>query len=307
MAEYSISEISANPIAEGVRFTLGGATAYAVRQESKDVALRIRRGGHTARQALARIPFVRGIARFVYGVTDLMGGLAQSADLAPQHITRGCRWEQNLARWMRIRPESLIAFGSGVLAVVILIGLLFALPLGIEKLVYLNPYPLPRPAENAIVCLSRIVGLLLALALVVRLRVMRRLRMYQGAINKVVNTYQGGGGHVTVEEAKDAFYLCPRCDMAFIALVLCLSVAAYAAVRTYTLPVQLLVRALLTLAIAGVVNEPVAAIERLSPDAPAAPLMEPLLWLQRLFVAEPHEQMVEVAVFAFNAARENDI
>ncbi len=307
MAEYSISEISANPVSEGVRFTLGGATAFAVRQESKDVALRIRRGGHTARQTLARIPFVRGIARFIYGVADLMGGLTESADLAPQRITRGFAWEQCLARWMRLRPESMIAFGSGVLAVIILAGLLFALPLGIEKLVYLNPYPLPRPAENAIVCLSRIIGLLLSLALVARLRVMRRLRMYQGAINKVINTYQGGGGHVTVEAAKDAFYLSPRCDMAFITLVLCLSIAAYAAVRTYTLPVQLLVRTLMTLAIAGVVNEPVAALERLSPDAPAAPLIEPMLWLQRLFAAEPHEQMVEVAVFAFNAARENDI
>ena len=307
MAEYSISEISASPVSEGVRFTLCGATAFAVRQESKDVALRIRRGGHSARRTLARIPFVRGIARFIYGITDLLGGISESADLAPQHITRGFPWEQSLARWLRVRPESMIAFGSGLLAILVLGALLFALPFGVERLVYLNPAPLPRAVENGIVCVSRILGLLAAMAIVPRLRVLRRLRMYQGAINKVVNTYQSDGGRVTLEAAKDAYYLSPRCDLAFITLVLCLSIIGFALVRTYTLPVQLLVRVLLMLAIAGVVNEPVAALENLGSDSPAAPLIEPMLWLQRLYAAEPHEQMVEVAVFAFNAARENDI
>ena len=307
MAEYSISEISANPVSEGVRFTLGGATAFAVRQETKDVALRIRRGGQPGRRVLSRIPILRGMGRFVFGITDLVGGLSESADLEPQHITRGARWEQTAARWMRIRPESMIAFGSGILLVVILAALLFGLPMGVEKLVYLNPVPLPRYVENGIVCLSRIAGLLGALAIIPRLRVLRRLCMYQGAINKVINTYQDNGGHVTLEAAKEAWYISPRCDMAFITLVLCLSIIAYAFVRTYTVPVQLLVRVLLTLAIAGLVNEPIQALENMTPDAPAAPLIEPMLWLQRLFTAEPHEQMVEVAVFAFNAARENDI
>lgn len=307
MAEYSISEISASPVSEGVRFTLGGATAFAVRQESKDVALRIRRGGHGFRQTVAHIPFARGIARFLCGIGDLVGGLSESADLEPQHITRGFQWEQVAADWMRIRPESLVAFGSGLLVIVVLAALLFAMPIGVEKLVYLNPVPLPRAAENAIVCASRIAGLLAALAIIPRLRVLRRLCMYQGAINKVINTYENTGGHVTLEAAKDAWHISPRCDMAFVTLVLCLSIIAYALVRTYTLPVQLLVRVLLTLAIAGVINEPIAALENMSPEEPAAPLIEPMLWLQRLFVTEPHEQMVEVAVFAFNAARENDI
>ena len=307
MAEYSISEISANPVSEGVRFTLGGATAFAVRQESKDVALRIRRGGQPGRRILSRIPILRGMCRFIFGITDLVGGLSESADLEPQHITRGARWEQTAAKWMRIRPESMIAFGSGILLVVILAALLFGLPMGVEKVLSLNPVPLPRAAENVIVCLTRIVGLLAALAVVPRLRVMRWLCMYQGAINKVINTYQGNGGHVTLEEAKEAWYISPRCDFAFVTLVLCLSIIAYALVRTYTLPLQLLLRVALTLAIAGLVNEPIQALENMSPDDPAAPLIEPMLWLQRLFVAEPHEQMVEVAVFAFNAARENDI
>ena len=35
--------LSASPVAEGVRFSVGSATAFAVRRKTKDVALRIRR------------------------------------------------------------------------------------------------------------------------------------------------------------------------------------------------------------------------------------------------------------------------
>ena len=305
MAEYSISEIHAAPLAEGARFTLGGATAFAVRQESKDVALRIRRGGSGARRTLSRIPFVRGMARFVYTLADLIGGLNESADLEPQHIAKGTYAERKTARWLRLRPESMVAFGSGLLILLILAALLFGLPLGVQALLNVAG-SLPRAAVNAIVCFSRVLGLLGSMALIPRLRVVRRLCMYQGAINKVINTYQENSGHVTFESAKDAFCIAPRSDMAFVTLVLVLSIVAFALVRTYTLPVQLLVRVLGVLVIAAVVNEPLKALEDMNPEDPAAPLIEPMLWLQRLFVAEPHEQMVEVAVFAFNAAREND-
>ena len=37
------NRVHACPVAEGVRIQVGNATAFAVRQESKDVALRLRR------------------------------------------------------------------------------------------------------------------------------------------------------------------------------------------------------------------------------------------------------------------------
>ena len=306
MADYSISEISASPIAEGARFTLGGATALAVRQANKDVAMRIRRGGHPVRQALAHIPFVRGMARFVFGIVDFIGGLAESADLEPQRIHRGTNIESGAARLLQLHPESLVSFGSGVLALLILAALLFALPLGAQAIIDRAALGLPRAGQNAIMCAVRVVGLLAALAILPRLRVLRRLSMYRGAIHKVINAYQSTGGHVSVEKAEEAFCISPRCDMAFITLVLCLSLIGYSLALTYTLWVQLLVRLLIPLAIAAVVNEPIQALEDMDPEDPAAPLIEPMLWLERLFAFEPHKQMVEVAVFAFNAAREND-
>ena len=52
MAINRRSNIHASPVAEGVRFRIGSATAFAVRKENKDVALRIRREYHPVYDAM---------------------------------------------------------------------------------------------------------------------------------------------------------------------------------------------------------------------------------------------------------------
>ena len=54
-------------------------------------------------------------------------------------------------------------------------------------------------------------------------------------------------------------------------------------------------------------GKPIYLVERLSAMNPLRVLRAPLMWLERLFVVEPHSQMVEVALCAFNAAKENNI
>jgi uncharacterized protein YqhQ len=83
-------------------------------------------------------------------------------------------------------------------------------------------------------------------------------------------------------------------------------VIAFALIRTFTLPVQVLVRALTVLAIAAVLNEPLRLLERAKPTPLVNALLAPQLLLERCFTRRPHAQMVEVALYAFNAAREND-
>ena len=98
-----------------------------------------------------------------------------------------------------------------------------------------------------------------------------------------------------------------KCDMAFFMLVVVLSIIMFSLVRIYTLPVQILVRFLIVLVIAAIVNEPFHALEDASEESAFAALLNPAMAFERLFVREPHSQMVEVALCAFKAARENDI
>lgn len=305
MSEKNDLTIHASPVAEGVRFQIGSATAFAVRKESKDVALRIRREYHPARDAMERIPFLRGIVRLVGGVADFLDGVFESAQLEPQAIVKGSRAEQRFSELFRIRPTSLVAVGSGIVILLLLGGLALVGPWALVKYV-LPRFELSRPAINAVGCAARVLAWLLSALLIPRLRVISRFCMYRGAINKVLNTPAERDGHVSREKAERASCLSRKSDAAFAVTVLLLSVIAFALVRTITLPVQLLVRVLGVLTIAAVVNEPLRLLENARPRPAVNALLAFHLWLERRLTREPHPQMVEVAVYAYNAAREND-
>jgi uncharacterized protein YqhQ len=299
------NRVHACPVAEGVRIQVGNATAFAVRQDSKDVALRLRREYHPARDAMERIPFLRGIVRLITSVADFLDGVSESAQLMPQQIVKGTRFEQRFATLFRIHPTSLVASLS-ILAVLFLIGgLVIAGPWALVKFV-LPRYELSREAINAIACATRVLAMLLCALLVPRLRVVDRFAMYRGAINRVLNAAPGDDGLVTQQAAEKASFLSRRSDAAFILTVLILSVIAFALIRTFTLPIQLLVRVLTVLAIAAVLNEPIRALERAKATPLVNALLGPQLLLERCLTRRPHAQMVEVAVYAYNAAKEND-
>lgn len=297
--------VHTTPVAEGVRIQVGSATAFAVRQDSKDVALRLRREYHPARDAMERIPFLRGIVRLITSVADFLDGVSESAQLMPQQIVKGTRFEQRFATLFRIHPTSLVASLS-ILAVLFLIGgLVIAGPWALVKFV-LPRYELSREAINAIACATRVLAMLLCALLVSRLRVVDRFAMYRGAINRVLNAAPGDDGLVTQQAAEKASFLSRRSNAAFILTVLILSVIAFALIRTFTLPIQLLVRVLTVLAIAAVLNEPIRALERAKATPLVNALLGPQLLLERCLTRRPHAQMVEVAVYAYNAAKEND-
>ena len=297
--------IHASPVAEGVRFQIGSATAFAVRKENKDVALRLRREFHPMRDGMERIPFLRGIVRLVGGTMDFLDGVAESAQLMPQQIVRGSRFEQRFAELFRANSTNLVATGSALVILLMLVGLVGMGPWALVKYV-LPRFELPRPAINAIGCAARVLMGLLSALLIPRLRIVNRLCMYRGAINRVLNAPEEADGTILREKAEAASHLSRHSDAAFAVTVLLLSVIAFALVRTFTLPVQLLVRALIVLSVAAVINEPLRLLENARPGGFVDFLLAFHLWLERRLVRVPHVQMLEVAVYAYNAAREND-
>ena len=269
------------------------------------MALRIRRERRPLRSAMERTPFLRGIHRLATSVFDLVDGISESSELQPQRITRGSAFAQGFSRLFRVKPEGIVALGTALMIPFLLLGLVYVLPLAVETFV-LPGFELTRPWENGIVCAVRAFGALLAVGLCARLRLMDRLCMYRGAINKVLNAYEARRRPMTQDAAAKASRIYHKSDMAFLTVVLLVSIVAFAPIRTFTLPAQVLVRALTVCVVAAVVNEPIRTLENLRPKHPLALLLKPYLWIECMFVIEPHRQMIEVAVYAFNAAREND-
>ena len=223
----------------------------------------------------------------------------------PQQIVRGSRFEARFAELFRVNPTSFVAAGSAIVILFMLVGLVLLGPWALAKWV-LPKYELSRPAINAVACAARVVAMLLSAMIIPRLRVVSRLCMYRGAINKVLNTPAGRDGRVSQAQAEQASHLTRRSDAAFVVAVLILSVVAFALVRVNTLPVQLIARVLIVLSIAAIVNEPLRLLEDARPSPFTNVLLAFHLFMERCFTRKPHPQMVEVAVLACNAAREND-
>ena len=122
MARHLKTPVYSAPVAEGARFTVGSATAFAVRREEKDIALRIRRERRPLRRAFSQMPFVRGMLRLKLATFGFVDGIAESGELFPQRVTKGTRPEQAFADLFQVHPEGLVGFLSGVLIPVLLLG-----------------------------------------------------------------------------------------------------------------------------------------------------------------------------------------
>lgn len=315
MSRININRISAFPVAEGARFQAGNYIAFAVRNQNKDLSVRVRKERRPLRRVMRRIPFVRGMLRLWTSIFGFLDATNESAELEPQDIVRGTRFERGFAELFRANPVNLVALGSAILMPILMIGLIFVAPWAVEKFAFplasqkwaLPQWLLSRAGINGIVCGVRIICTILCAYLICRLRIMNRFCMYRGAIHKVLNAHvHSDGKRMTLDYANAQRRISRRCDAAFVLIVITLSMIAFACVRTQTLHVQLLVRILLILCIAGIVNEPILFLEKLSDRHPLSWLLAPVMWLERIFVIEPHPQMVEVALCAYNAALESN-
>lgn len=298
--------VLATPVAEGVRFEVGSATACAVRNRDKDISVRVFQESHAVRGILSRIPLLRGVARLFGAVSALFRGLDEAEELEPRSAVRGSAFTQEFARLFRTKPMTVSAFVSALLVPVILLAMMLGLPMLVEFGLAQIP-GLPRAAVNIVCCLFRLLGALLSVYMICRLKVVNRLCMYRGAAGKVINAYEAYGSGLTHESVVLSPRLTDKSDGAFLIVVMLLSIAAFACVRTDVLLIQLGYRIAVILAAAAVSNEIILPLERANPNSSLAVIRRPLMELQHLFTIEPHNQMIEVALCAFRAACENDL
>lgn len=305
MESKNDSRAACMPAAEGVRFDFGDASACAVRNEARDIAVRVQRRGGAARAAVERIPLVRGAARLFFGIADFFASLQSAARLDPQRTVRGGRGLRRFAELFSTTPQAMVALGVGIAVPAILLALMVGLPAAAEALL-LQIDGIPRFAVNTICCALRMAGAVLGVYSVCRLKLIRRMCMYRGAACKVLNAYEAYGPELTPEEVVLSPRLTDRSDGAFLIAVLLVALVAFACHRTDGLAAQLAYRTGALLGSAAVVGEIVRALERAHPNGIGATLRVPLVSLQHLFTIEPNAQMIEVALCAFRAAYEAD-
>ena len=189
---------------------------------------------------------------------------------------------------------------AGVFALVIFIGL----PLLLASFAVHRSGSFLFVLVEGLIRVGLVFGYLAAIAL---LPDVRRVFQYHGAEHKTINAFESGWT-LDVPSVRRASTLHPRCGTGFLLVVLVVSVIVFSIVAVFHPNLFWLVvsRLLAIPLIAGVGFELIRFMARHRYNPIVRVALLPVLGTQKFTTREPSDDMLEVAITAFNSAREGE-
>jgi len=319
--KHICSTVGGQAVLEGVMMM--GKTSYctAVRDPEGEIQIerkRIKRSPAAARAA--KIPLVRGCVNMVASFARGMRALSRSAQVYSSDNEEPGRAEKWFAEKFKISLSRFMTGLGTVLGVILAVFLFVFVPRLLIKNVIIK-YFWKSLTENSVwyyVLLGgfKLLIFLLYLGVIMALKDIRRLYRYHGAEHKTINCYESGLP-LTVENVMKCSRLHDRCGTSFLFIVLIINVAIIGVVG-YFLRIgsiqnaalhwlaSIAVEIVLLPVITGVSYEFLKLFAHIR-GAVGVFFKWPGLLLQKVFTTrEPDEEMVTVAIAAFNAAMEMD-
>lgn len=245
-----------------------------------------------------KVPLVRGVCNMVQSLVTGYKYLSHSADVA---LTEEEQEEEETAfdRWLEAhtgpRVQSALMAVSALLGVGLAIFLFLFLPTFLTgllgRVVALGRWP--RVLLEAVIKLALFLGYM---ALVSRMKEIRRMFQYHGAEHKTIACYEAGD-ELTVENVRKYTRFHPRCGTSFLILVVIISVFLYSVLPWSSTGLRVLLKLLLLPVVMGISYEALKWCGR-SDSLLSHIVRQPGLWVQRLTVFEPDDSMIEVAIEA---------
>jgi uncharacterized protein YqhQ len=194
--------------------------------------------------------------------------------------------------------------GSVAFAAVFGLALFLGLPLLLAGLAVHRSGSFLFVVVEGIIRVGLVLGYLSAIAL---LPDVRRVFQYHGAEHKTINAFESGWP-LEVPSVRRASLLHPRCGTGFLLVVLVVSVVVFSVVALFHpnwfwLVVSRLVAIPL---IAGAGFELIRFMARNRHNPVVRVLLLPVLGTQKFTTREPTDDMLEVAIVAFNSARQGE-
>src|SRR5437773_7456749 len=237
-----------------------------------------------------KLPFVRGIA--------LIG--------EQMHLgMRSLMWSANMnagSRDIQISKKEIT--GSVAVALVFALALFIGLPLLLAGVAVHKSGGFLFVLVEGVIRVGLVLGYLSLIAL---LPDVRRVFQYHGAEHKTINAFEAGWP-VEVSSVRRASLLHPRCGTGFLIVVLVVSVVVFSLVALAQPNWFFLVLSRLVFipVIAGVGFEAIRFMAKHRYNPVIKVLLLPVLGTQKFTTREPSDDMLEVALAAFNAAREGE-
>ncbi|MCI9407714.1 MAG: peptide chain release factor N(5)-glutamine methyltransferase [Clostridia bacterium] len=312
--------VGGQAVLEGVMMMGKTSMATAVRDPDGEVqveAKRIKKGKHLS-MAL-KIPFVRGTVNLVLslirGTKTLLRSAAVYGEDEEEEPGKIQKW---LAEKCKVNLMDVISVISACLGVVLAVGIFIFLP---RFLISLIPPVQKTVWEYVLLGLFKLIIFIAYLSLILLLKDIRRLYMYHGAEHKTINAFERGV-ELTPEKVKECSRIHDRCGTSFLFIVLFINIVVISvagwAVFTYVpvinevensvlrFLINITIELILLPLIAGISYEILKLLAKFDNkfvDVFKAPgkLIQKLLTTR-----EPDEEMIAVAIAAFNKVLEMD-
>ena len=291
------SGIGGQAVMEGVMMRNGNKYAVAVRKPDKEIAVEVK-NTKDINNIWHKIPIIRGVVSFIESLTIGLSTLMYSASFFEEDenpVDKSKLSEEELSKLEK--KEKAEMGGILVLSFVMAMAVFFALPyfisLALNKLV----------ASQALIALIEgIIRIAIFIGYVVvisRMEDIKRTFMYHGAEHKCINCVEAGKP-LTVENVRTATRFHKRCGTSFIFIVFIISVFVFMFISFDNVWIKLVARLLLIPVIAGISYEFIRLAGRYE-NGFVEIISKPGLWLQRLTVMEPEDDMIEVGIASVEA------
>ena len=240
---------------------------------------------------LKKIPIVRGVFNFASSMIDGYKSLMKSAEIAGFEDEEEKKESKGLM--------ALVGVIAAVLGVVLSVGLFIYLPTLIYDLIAMLIPVLKSKAflKSLFEGLFKIVILVGYMALVSRMNDIKRTFQYHGAEHKTIFCYESGE-ELTVENIRKQGRFHPRCGTSFLIVMVIVGVFIGLLIPA-GLPslVRTAIKLLLLPLTMGIGYEFIKLAGK-SDSKITKVLSAPGLWMQRITVLEPTDDMIECAIAA---------
>ncbi|MCQ2530963.1 MAG: DUF1385 domain-containing protein [Lachnospiraceae bacterium] len=295
------SNIGGQAVIEGVMMRHDEDIAVAVRRPDGQIEVGKSKYENIAKKyKVFGVPIIRGVVSFISSLVIGIKTLTYSASFYEDDIEKehGVT-DKAIDSTFKSKGESAVMVFTVAFALVIAIALFIVLPYLISMLILkftnITSSTLLAVIEG-IIKLAIFVGYI---ALISKMKDIKRTFMYHGAEHKCINCIESGKP-LTVDNVMASSKEHRRCGTSFIVLVLVISIIFFIFIRVETFWLRLVIRLLLVPVIAGVSYEFIKWAG--NSDSKAANILsKPGMLMQGLTTKEPTRDMVEVGIASVEA------
>ncbi len=312
--EQHITSIGGQAVMEGVMMRGPYKTTVAVRKPDGDIERKIDENGVKTRSKFFKLPIVRGCVNFIDSLVIGMKALMYSAefvDIEADEDEEESKFDKWLDEKFGDKIKDIVIYVAIAISLVFSVLLFMFLPTFLTSLIEELGQHIPAMTSFTdtqaftSVCegIFRMVIFLSYMAIVSRMKEIKRVFEYHGAEHKTIACYESGE-ELTVENVKKHTRFHPRCGTNFLLFVMIISIIIFALLPRFDAQTRLVsillrmgTRLLLLPVVAGISYEVIKLAGR-SKNKCVVWLSKPGMWLQRLTTREPDESQIEVAIAA---------